>query len=129
MPPPSVRSANAFGCELVFLAKLAEQGDVASRLVAEPEVLADHDGGRVQPVDQHGPHEFLGGQLGELLRERQHADRVRAEAAEQFDPVPRRAQQRRMRAWPHHLVGVRVKGDDDERQAQGAGDLRGPGHD
>ena len=34
-----------------------------------------------------------------------------------------------MRAWPHHLVRMRIEGDDDERQAQLGAYLRGPGHD
>ncbi len=52
---------HSFGAELILLAKLGEQADIARRSVPEPEIFADHDRGRVQAVDEHRPDEVLGG--------------------------------------------------------------------
>src|SRR5215472_9095770 len=113
---PIGEKRHAFSDELVLLAKLAEQGDVSRRFVPEPEVLPDHDRRRVQAVDKYGPDEVLGRQLRELVGEWHNADGVSTEPAEQLSTEPGGAQQRGMRAWPDHLIGMRIEGDDDQRQ-------------
>ena len=83
---------HALGGEVVLLAELGQQRDVARGLVPEPEILPHHHPGRVQPVHQHGPDELVRPQLGELAGERQHADRVHAQPGQQLRAPPGRAQ-------------------------------------
>jgi hypothetical protein len=112
---------HALGGEVVLLTELAQQRDVALGLVPEPEVLADDDVRRVQPVDQDLADELVRRRLRQLEGEREDGDRVGAEALQQLDPVPGRGEQRRMGARPDDLVGMRVEGDDHRAQAAAAG--------
>ncbi len=97
--------------------------------MSEPEVLPHHHPGRVQPVYQHGADELIRLKLRELQRERQHTDGSHAEPGQQLCAAPGAAEQWRMRAWPNHLVWVRVKGDDHDRQPKLAGHLDSASHD
>src|SRR5215469_6839243 len=120
---------NTLGGELVLLAKLREQRHVAGRFMSEPEILPDHDGGGVQPFDQHRTHELLSWQLRELVGEWQHADRISAQPAEQLGPVSGRAKQRRVGSGTHDLVRMWIEGNDNEWQAKVGADLGRPRHD
>ena len=102
--------------ELVLLAELGQERDVAGRLVAEPEVLPHHDYRGVKSLDQDGAHELIGVEPGELQREREHAHGVGAQAGEQLRAAARRTQERRMAAGPDDLIRVRVEGDHHHRQ-------------
>src|SRR5258706_1286901 len=122
------QEGDALGGELVLLASFAEQRDVTSSPVPEPEVLPYHNRGRMQPVDKARLYEVVGGYLRELVAERQHADGVCPQPAEQFGPVRRGTQQRRMRAWPDDLVRMGIEGDDHERQPEFGADLLRASH-
>src|SRR5690606_18286602 len=52
--------------EAVARGQLAEHRDVAAALVAEHEVLADHDVAGAHPLDQEPTHEVLGRDGGEF---------------------------------------------------------------
>ncbi len=99
-----------FDLEAEPLAELGQQLDVARRLVAEGEVLADHDLRRVQPLHQHLVHELLGRQARDLSGERQHAEHLDAELFGQLGAAPQGGQLRRMTTRAHHLGRVRVEG-------------------
>ena len=129
MIPSSASSGDALDLEVVLLPQFRQQGEVARGAVAEAEVLADRPrppraAGRPAPPGRTPP-----GQPGELQRELQHADRVRAELAEQLGPAAQGAQQRRVGPGPDHLARVRVEGDHHQRQAQLPRGLGRPGHD
>jgi hypothetical protein len=120
---------HALGGEVVLLAELGQHGHVAGGLVAEPEVLPYHDGGGVEPFGQDDANELIRAEPGEFQVEREHEDRVGAQARQELGAASRRGQQRRMRAGPDHLVRVRVEGDRHHRQLPVVGDLAGPLHD
>ena len=99
--------------------------DVAGGPVAEPEVVADHHERGVQVLDQDVVHELLGRELGELRRERDHAEHVDAERLDQLGLAGRLGQHGRVRAGPDHLGRVRVEGHDHRRDAEFSGPVDG----
>ena len=120
---------HALGGEVVFLAQLRQQRHVTHGLMAEPEVLPHHHGGGVQPFGQDDADELIRAEPGEFQVEREHADRVGAEAGEELGPPARGNEQRRMRTGPDHLIRVRIEGDHHDRQLPGPRNLFRPADD
>src|SRR6185369_4011545 len=106
-------------------AQLRQQADIAGRLVAEPELLPDHEDRGVQVLHQHVVHERLGRELGEVQRERDDAEHVHAELLDQLRLAGRLGEDRRVRPGSDHFGRMRVEGDHDGRDAEVSGPFHG----
>ena len=93
--------------------------DVAGRLLAEGEVLADHDLDDVQPLDQQFVDVALGRQLHEVGGERHDQEDVDAHFLDQLGAPGQRGQLRRMAAGEDDFHRVRVEGHQHRRDAAG----------
>ena len=108
------------------LAGLTQRVDVAGRLLAEREVLADDDLDHVQPFDQQFVDVALGSELHEVGGERHHQEDVDAEFLDEFGPAGQRRQLGRMTAREHHFHGVGVEGHQHRRHPAGPAGLHRP---
>lgn len=111
--------------EVVRLALLAQEVDIAGGLVAEAEVRALDDGLGVQLVDEDLHHEVGGRQLRELGGEGEDEQRVHTELGTQLGAAVVRSEQRGVAAGAHDLARVRVEGDHDGGNAQFTGAVHG----
>src|SRR6478735_5177717 len=75
--------AHGLDLEVHLPSELPQHRDVAFAVTAEVEVVADDDGLRGQPVDEHLLDEVVGGLVGARLVERQHDRGVEAGLGEQ----------------------------------------------
>ncbi len=104
--------------EVVRLALLAQEVDIAGRLVAETEVRALDDGLGVQLVDEDLGHEVGGRQLRELGGEGEDEQRVHTQIGAQLGAAVVRGEQRGVAAGADDLARVRVEGHHDGGNAQ-----------
>ena len=113
--------------ETVQLAQLAQGADVTGVAVAEPGVGADHDGARVQRVDEHALHEALGRPLRQLVGERHDQRGVQPGGRHQVQPLVQAGDQLGRPVWEEHLHRVRVEGDRHRGRDQRVGALHDTG--
>ena len=92
------------------LARLPQQLDVARRLLAEREVLADHDLDDVEAFDEQLVDVALGGEFHEVRGERHDQEHVDAHLLDQLGATSQRGQLRRVAARKDDLHRVRVEG-------------------
>ncbi len=111
---------DALDGEAEALAGLAQQRHVAAGLLAEGEVLADHDLEDVQTLDEQFVHVPLGGQLHEVGGERHDEEDVDTQFLDQFGPAGQRRQLRGVTTRQDHFHRMRI-----ERHQHG-GDAAGP---
>ena len=134
-PVEDQRAADACGCRSsrtstskpCTLAQLAQGAHVTGVAVAEPGVGADHDGARVQHVDEDALHEALGRPLGQLRGERHDQRGVQAGGRHQVQPLVQAGDQLGRAVREEHLHRVRVEGDRHGRGGQRAGALHDAG--
>src|SRR3546814_15113572 len=100
-PPRSTRTdtlfpyTTLFRSEAVGLAEAAQRLGVALALVAEAEIIADHDVPRAEPRHQHLAHELVGGLTRERLVEMQDDVDVDAERFQETGADTERGQPER----------------------------------
>ena len=84
---PSGRSTRLTGStsKSICRPELAQQRDVALAVAAEVEVVADDDGLRGQPVDEHLLDEVVGGLVGAGLVEGEHDRGVETGLGQQLE--------------------------------------------
>src|SRR5690554_1542615 len=88
---------------------------------AEARVVPDDDGARPQSVPQVPGDELLGRQSGEVEGVVEDERGVDADLGEEGEPVGETGEERRRRAGPVDLRGVRVEGEGDGGDPEGAG--------
>ena len=107
------------------LPRLAQQADVACGLLAEGEVLPDHDLDDMQVLDQQLVDVALGGQLHEVRGERHHQEDVDAQFLDQLGAAGQGGQLRGVAAGEDDFHRMRVERHQHRRHTTRPGRLDG----